>query len=145
MNIVYNAIQTPDGTILVSRHRHDFVQHTDNITGDFYAVDGGSEYLKRCFGNNRDYKELSLTTDDPHDKIREVVQWGKRLENGRVQYILVKDLTDSHLRGIVDYIRTFSPNGVMLRVMQNEFQYRKEINVKVQEPEQADDQDRKAP
>ena len=46
-NLIYNAIRTPDGTILESRSVHDFVGHTD-ANGKYYAADGGLEYLKRC-------------------------------------------------------------------------------------------------
>ena len=55
--IVLNAIETPDGTVLVSRHRHDYREHTD-ANGSTYAVDGGSDYLKRS--GPRNYAELSI-------------------------------------------------------------------------------------
>ena len=29
--LLYNSIQTPDGTVLVSRHGHDFSEHTQMI------------------------------------------------------------------------------------------------------------------
>jgi hypothetical protein len=54
--IVLNSIRTPDGTLLVSRHEHDFVRYTDR-NGLKYAIDGGNEILRRmCAGP---YEELS--------------------------------------------------------------------------------------
>ena len=44
--ILQNAIQTPDGTILLSASVHDYIGHTDE-NGYYYSTDGGSEYLKR--------------------------------------------------------------------------------------------------
>ena len=29
--IIVNSIETPDGTILKSKHRHDFVRHEDSV------------------------------------------------------------------------------------------------------------------
>jgi hypothetical protein len=42
--IVANRIRTPDGTILESKHRHDYVTYTD-ANGKQYMVDGG---LVKC-------------------------------------------------------------------------------------------------
>ncbi len=59
--LIRNAIQTPDGTILESRHIHDYVCHTDK-NGHYYAVDGGLSYLKRI--GLADYIELSEWTEE---------------------------------------------------------------------------------
>jgi hypothetical protein len=56
--IILNAIQTPDGTVLISKNRYDYVCHKDD-NGSFYSVDGGNFYVKRSCEKN-DYKELSV-------------------------------------------------------------------------------------
>tara|TARA_R110000868_G_scaffold148357_1_gene370189 strand:- start:17507 stop:17839 length:333 start_codon:yes stop_codon:yes gene_type:complete len=58
--LIRNAIQTPDGTILESNHRHDFVTHLDK-NGEVYGIDGGLNY-QRIIGNLSDYTDL--TVDD---------------------------------------------------------------------------------
>lgn len=54
--ITLNRIRTPDGTIITSRYRHDFVAHRD-ANGHEYFVDGGLDYLRR--GGPADFEELS--------------------------------------------------------------------------------------
>ena len=39
--ILSNRLKTPDGTILESLHRHDYVTHTD-ANGKEYMLDGGA-------------------------------------------------------------------------------------------------------
>ena len=100
-NLIYNAIRTPDGTILESRSVHDFVGYTD-ANGKFYAADGGLEYLKRC-GDN-DYEELSLTLDDDFSKIRRVISWGTRGKYGDqpLKKTKIKNLDTDHILSILD-------------------------------------------
>ena len=73
--IIYNAIKTPDGTIISSHHRHDFVTHKDK-NGKTYGVDGGQSYLRRI-GDISDCKELSMYLEpwslEFHEKARKVV------------------------------------------------------------------------
>ncbi len=100
--IVYNAIKTPDGTVLVSKHRHDYVAYTDK-NGQYYAVDGGSAYLKRMF-DKRDYEELSMYSDDDHATVRGKFSWGTFGKNGDEpkHWILLKDMTVEHIKAILD-------------------------------------------
>jgi len=56
--IVVNAIECPDGTVILSANRHDYRSHTQ-ADGRTYAVDGGHDYLKRSAPDN-DYTELSI-------------------------------------------------------------------------------------
>lgn len=100
-HIVYNAIKTPDGTIVESISRHDFVEYKDK-NGKTYAVDGGLEYLRRSAEDN-DYEELSMTTEAPFEKIREVVKWGHYGKSGRepLQFVILKDMTTDHIESIL--------------------------------------------
>ena len=103
-DLIYNAIRTPDGTILESRSVHDFVGHTD-ANGKFYAVDGGLEYPRRC--GDMDYEELSLTLEDEFSKIRDTLQWGTtgkagKARNRPLKKVKIKDLDTKHILSILD-------------------------------------------
>jgi len=58
LRIIQNAIQCPDGTILLSSNNYEIKRHID-ANGKEYAITGGKFYLERLGAN--DYKELSIT------------------------------------------------------------------------------------
>jgi hypothetical protein len=123
MTILRNSIQTPDGTIITSRHQHDYVQHTDK-NGLVYAVDGGMSYLRRV--GLLDFKEMSLTSSDPFDRIREEFEWGSRGEDGTacLCYTPLKDLTEKHIHAIMTtQFKWLSP--AILEIFRKELEYRK--------------------
>jgi len=101
--IVANRIRTPDGTILESMHRHDYVTYID-ANGKEYMVDGGLEYLRRNVHDDAPYEELSVYTDAPHTEIREAFRWGTRGKDGKqpLKYVPLKDLTTEHINAILD-------------------------------------------
>ena len=101
--IVSNRILTPDGTILESMHRHDYVTYED-ANGLEYMVDGGLDYLRRNVHDDAPYIELSVYSDSPHDVIREVFKWGTRGKDGRkpLTYVPLKDLTTEHIEAILE-------------------------------------------
>ena len=53
LDILSSRMKTPDGTILESINRHDYVTHTD-ANGKEYMLDGGCEYV-RCSANGDEY------------------------------------------------------------------------------------------
>jgi hypothetical protein len=101
--IVANRIRTPDGTILESKHRHDYVTYTD-ANGKQYMVDGGLDYLRRNLHDDAPYTELSVYSDAPHAVIREVFKWGTRGKDGKqpLKFVVLKDMTTDHIEAILE-------------------------------------------
>lgn len=98
--IVYNAIRTPDGTLLVSRHRHDYLTYKDQ-NGLTYMVDGGFAYLRRNHHPEGPHaEELSVFIGDGFDKVRESFEWGAQRETG-LTYIKLCDLETDHIKAIL--------------------------------------------
>ena len=125
-NIVYNAIRTPDGTILVSKNRHDFQVHKDK-NGHEYMVDGGLDYLRRNVIDAAPYEELSVTLEDGHNKVREVIKWGTYGINGNepLRYITLMEMSDSHIQSCLDNVPTM--NSSYRAAFNNELKFRKEV------------------
>jgi hypothetical protein len=100
--LVYNGCRTPDGTLLVSTHRHDYVTHTDK-NGEVYMRDGGQDYI-RCSINVEKAEELSLTLEDDHSKVRDVVTWGTYGIDGDqpLKYISVGEMETAHIIVVLD-------------------------------------------
>src|SRR5690554_4080122 len=110
--IIYNAIRCPDGTLLESKHRHDYNEHTQE-DGRIYAVDGGLDYSRRAFSDN-EYEELLVTTEDGIETIREIFKWTSVLdENGeRLEQPVrrkLKDLDDQHVLNLIEWTREDYP------------------------------------
>lgn len=101
MNLIRNAIQTPDGTILESTHRHDYKTHTD-ANGKIYMVDGGLAYLRRSV--HEDQVDMSLYDDQPHEVQRDVLTWGTYGINGDqpLQYKSIANMDTGHLEAVVE-------------------------------------------
>jgi hypothetical protein len=108
--LVYNAIRTPDGTIIESKNRHDYVVHKDK-NGKEYMVDGGLEYVRRNVHADAPYEELSVYITDGHDKVREVVKWGTYGRDGNqpLTYILLKDMSTEHIRACLENVPSMHP------------------------------------
>ena len=108
--LVYNAIRTPDGTVLESMHRHDYKTHMDS-NGKEYMVDGGLEYIRRNFHNDAPYEELSISLEDGHDKVREVIKWGTYGRDGNqpLSHILLKDMNTEHIQACLENVPSMHP------------------------------------
>lgn len=100
--MVYSAMRTPDGTLLESRHRHDYVTHTDAKTGETYMLDGGCAY-RRMSDPTQDCEYIVFYVDDPIEQIREYFTWGTYGKNGDepLYYKKLKDMTNEHVSAII--------------------------------------------
>ncbi len=101
--LLCNRIRTPDGTILESMHRHDYVCYTD-ANGKEYMVDGGLDYLRRNIHDDAPYEELSLYCNSDHGVIREAFRWGTRGLDGKqpLTWLVLKDMATDHVEAILE-------------------------------------------
>ena len=121
--MIVNKIQTPDGTILHSRHRHDYVTHTDTVNGEFYMLDGGNDY-RRMSGST--FKDLAVFDTDDFSVIRENFERGGYGKNGDepLKWTLLKDMDDDYLDAVIKY--EAERCGQFLWIYAREKEYRKE-------------------
>jgi hypothetical protein len=124
--LIQNKWQTPDGTILISKHRHDYVEYTDK-NGEYYMVDGGNHYIRKSV-NKKKMKDLCIYSDGSFEKDRFLL-WGinydknmKRLPE--TQFVPIKDLNTDHIWAIL--ITLPDMNKKYRRVMEEEIIYREE-------------------
>jgi hypothetical protein len=98
--LLLNRIKTPDGTILTSYNRHDYLTHKDTITKEVLMVDGGNDYIRRHVGT---YEELSVYDDGSHITRRSALHWGTRGRDGKqpLVYKPIKDLDSDHIEAIL--------------------------------------------
>ena len=125
-NIIRNAIKTPDGTVLESRHVHDYKSHVDVVSGKTYMVDGGLDYVRRSAVD--DQVDLCVYSDSPHDEIREALTWGTYGKDGdqELSYVKLKDMSIDHIQAVLDNVKGIYPQ--YKEAMENELNYRSERN-----------------
>ena len=123
-SLLHNSIRTPDGTILESRHRHDYRTHVD-ANGKEYMVDGGLDYVRRSA--HGDEIDLCVYDDDSHSLIRKVLTWGTYGKDGDqpLTYILLKDMETDHIKACLDNVLGMYPQ--IRSAMQNELEFRNEV------------------
>lgn len=99
--LLYRAIQTPDGTVLATRHRHDYKTYTDTITNEMYMIDGGLEPYYRVSVNNVKPKMIEYYHDDNIEILRNVIKRGEKL---------IKNCSNKHLENIIEYVLGLNDN-----------------------------------
>jgi len=122
--LIYSAIRTPDGTILESKHVHDYVTYLDK-NEETYVLDGGTEYIRRSI-NIVEAEDLSLYSDAPFEQLREVITRGSRGKDGKqpITYIKLKDIDDEYLNALIEYEEINRPQNKYLPFYKQEKIYR---------------------
>ncbi len=122
-DIILNAIRTPDGTVLESRTRHDYVTYKD-ANGKRYMVDGGLDYIRRS--NNSDEEDLTVMLNDGHKTVREALTWGTRGIDGKeeLRYVRLCDMTTEHIEACLETQLSMYPQ--IRTAMENELKWREE-------------------
>jgi hypothetical protein len=122
MTLVRNAIQTPDGTILVSRNRHDYQSHTD-ANGKTYVVDGGLDYIRASV--HEDQISLAVYDTDEFWLVRESVEWGTYGKDGDqpLSYVKLSDMDTAHIEAVLETQQLFI-RPVIRKAMELELEHR---------------------
>ena len=131
--LILNRIKTPDGTILISRHRHDYVEYIDK-NGLTYMVDGGTDY-QRCIEQlSEPHIDMCVYSDDPFEIIREVYCRGGRGKNGDqpLTWTPLNEMSDEWLKACITYNNERGNEDSLANELYNkEIEYRKENNITI--------------
>jgi len=116
--LIRNAIVTPDGTWLQSRHRHDYVEHRDR-NGELYMIDGGLEYV-RTYHTHNPPVDKCVYDDAPHALQRVAASWGTYGKNGDepLSHVTVADMSTDHIKAVIKTQQGVLPQ--LLAVMKKE-------------------------
>tara|TARA_R110000822_G_scaffold13977_4_gene49274 strand:- start:103 stop:492 length:390 start_codon:yes stop_codon:yes gene_type:complete len=102
MNLIRNALKTPDGTIIESLHRYDFQSHKD-ANGRTYSTDGGLTHCVRA--GPPDIVDMNLYDNEPHSVQREVLRWGTVEFNGdkALTWVQIGNMDSCQIERVLEY------------------------------------------
>ena len=130
--LVVSRMKTPDGTILTSKHRHDYQTHTDK-NGEVYFLDGGRDY-QRTSVNKENMEDVSLYTDSPFEEIRKALEWGTFDKDGYRIFKPICELSDAHINKIIVYnIDRGLKDSMINSMMKKELLYRAKHNITIED------------
>ena len=106
--LIRNAIRTPDGTVIESCTRHDYVTYTD-ANGKEYMIDGGLDYVRSSA--HKDQTSLALYDDEPHEVQRKIIKWGTYGIDGKqpLQFKPIADMDTDHIKSVLRKVNFISP------------------------------------
>lgn len=121
--IILNSIKTPDGTILISHHVHDYQAYKDK-NGEIYRIDGGHEYLRRS-SNKIPATEMSIYEDAPFEIIRENYYRGTFNKEGHRCWVKLSEMSNNHILNCIRFNELkFNANCFANAIYEQEIKYR---------------------
>ena len=130
--LIANRIQTPDGTILRSNFRHDYVSHVDK-NGFEYSVDGGNDYQKCNYPIEFPPNDVSIYSTDDFEIVRKLMLRGSYTSEGESIFIPLSEMSNSHIHNTISYIlgSEIKPDNyeTYLELYQMEIDYRLKHNI----------------
>ena len=134
--LILSRIQTPDGTILTSYYRHDYVTHLD-ANGETYMLDGGNDY-QRTSVNKEPFKDLSVWSDAPYEIIRENFHRGGRGKNGDepLKWVPLSEMSDEWVKNCIEYNDNLGMGKSYANYLYcKEIRYRQRMGIKIEDSE----------
>lgn len=106
--LIANRIQTPDGTILWTKHRYDFVCHIDKVNGERYCLDGGNDYTKVSYEKTPPIYCPIYSTDD-FEIVRENLLRGTYGKDGKdnFKFVPLCEMSDEWILNVIEYMNNF--------------------------------------
>lgn len=125
--MIANMWETPDGTILWSRHVHDCVFYED-ANGFRYMVDGGNEYYHLSESKEQPMKNRCVFNDEPWDIQRQFILRGTFDQDDNRVWVPLCRLSNGHIDSLVadDNI----PESTKVNYLEEQA-YRKEHNIDI--------------
>ena len=136
--VIASRIQTPDGTILWSRHTHDYVAYKDTKTGEVYMLDGGTDYMKTSV-NQVPAKNVSIYNTAKWKTLRDFIIRNTMLLNEnkkptlKTGFVKLSSMSDEHLVDLKEYLTERGIRKEMIEYIKKEQKYRKENGISIPE------------
>jgi hypothetical protein len=99
---LYNAIKTPDGTVLWCQNSHDYQIHEDKVSGESYMNDGFGHSIRRSI-NDVPFEDLSVWAHEPFEKVRTAPFWGSYGKDGKSARVMLslQEMEDEHIQAVL--------------------------------------------
>jgi hypothetical protein len=122
---LYNAIKTPDGTVLWCENGHDYKTHKDTVSGEDYMNDGIGYGVRRSI-NHFPAEDLSIWNTDPFEIVRTAKFWGSYGKDGKSpkRMLALEEMEDSHIQAILETQKQISSD--IRKLFEKEVEYRVE-------------------
>ena len=136
--LIASRIKTPDGTILWSRHVHDYVAYQDSKTGEVYILDGGTDYFKTSI-NVVPAKNVCIFSTAKWKTLRNyIIRYTQLLDKnrqptGKSGFVRLSNMSDEHLNNLLDYLIEYGDNEKLQKYVIKEQRYRLANAIRIRE------------